>query len=137
MGLIHPSVSDGITLNAEQRRGRALLLVIFSIVLAIYGYFTIHGALDRGFDAGGYRNIGRILLFALLFCVVWLGRRWAKRLTVALLFIVSLSVLPVLLRRFHPLVLSSFLVPAILGCVLAFSKSIESCVGFKSKRKKN
>ena len=133
MTLLHVSNA----LNAEQRRGRALLLVIFGILLAVYGYFMIHRALDRGVDAGSYRDIGRILLFALLFCVVWLGRRWAKWLTVALLFIVSLSVFPVLLRRFHPLVLGSFVVPALLGCVLAFSKSIESFLVFQRQRKRN
>ena len=135
MTVLQSNVSDAVTLNAEQKRGRAILVTIFSTVLAIHGYFTIQGALSRGFDAGAYWETGRIFLFSLLFYVVWLGQRWAKRLTIALFFLASLSVVPVLLRHFHPFVLVTFLVPAALGCVLAFSKNIKAFLTFQRKRK--
>jgi hypothetical protein len=135
---VHFMISDPdaetSTMAAQQRRGRAILLAIFLVLLGGDLLITALEATAKGFDNAG-PSVVRILLTLVLMYLVWTGRGWARWLMVCLLFVAALALLSMLLAHPNPLLLALLIGVVLAALLIGFSPSVRSFLVLQRERR--
>ena len=121
-------------LTPEQRRGRALLLTLFTISVLLDVALVVFKAIQEGLDGIAPSCIRVCLTIALMYAI-WIGQRWARWLYVTLTYIAAALMLLVVILKPNPLFFAMLVVFAGTGTLVGFSKGIGSFLQFQREKR--
>ena len=117
-------------MTPEQRRGRALLLSIFTISVLIDFAIIVIKVIHEGF-AGSLPSCIRVCLSIALMYAIFIGQRWARWLFVTLMYSASILMLLVVISRPYPLLIALLVLFALGGSLVGFDAGIVSFLKYQ------